>query len=109
MIIILTPIPVRPPPSPLPLENIPRLQENGSTLTSFFYNPVLREAAKVGDWGVAISAIDSMARSSLSDKSTGPDLSCFNYAISACTKAGKCEVTLLSSRIQVLGVKRYAQ
>lgn len=64
----------------------------GTRLTAASYNPALKAAAKAGDWMIAISAIDVMTRIALTDKEAGPDVVSFNYAMSACAKAGESEV-----------------
>lgn len=61
-------------------------------MTAASYNPALKSAAVAGDWQVAISAIDVMAKAALTNKDAGPDVVCFNYAMAACAKAGECEV-----------------
>lgn len=61
-------------------------------MTAASYNPALKSAAAAGDWQVAISAIDVMAKAALTKKEAGPDVVCFNYAMAACAKAGECEV-----------------
>lgn len=66
---------------------------NGARLTAYSYGPVLKAAANVGDWQTAIACIDSMTRAVPTDKAAGPDLVCFNHAMAACAKAGKCEVS----------------
>lgn len=74
-------------------------------MTAASYNPALKSAAVAGDWQVAISAIDVMAKAALTNKDAGPDVVCFNYAMAACAKAGECEVREkaepLSVRIRV--------
>lgn len=64
-------------------------------MTAASYNPVLKAAAYVGDWQVAISALDMMAKAGVSRKDAGPDVVCFNYAIAACAKADESEVKTL--------------
>lgn len=61
-------------------------------MTAASYNPALKSAALAGDWQVAISAIDVMAKAAITDKDARPDVVSFNYAIAACAKAGECEV-----------------
>lgn len=69
-----------------------QIQAEGIPLTAASYNPALKSAAVAGDWQVAISAIDVMAKAALTDKDAGPDVVCFNYAMAACAKSGECEV-----------------
>lgn len=65
-------------------------------MTSASYSPALKSAAQVGDWRDAIALIDVMTRASVTDKNAGPDVVCFNYAMTACSKAAECEVGLES-------------
>lgn len=79
-----------------PLSSLPFFflggKAEGTRLTAASYNPALKAAADAGDWMVAISAIDVMTKAALTDKETGPDVVSFNYAMSACAKAGESEV-----------------
>lgn len=69
-------------------------------MTAYSYSPALKAAAKVGDWQTAMAAIDLMTRAAQGKESdAGPDLVCYNYAMSACVKAGECEVSFNRSRL----------
>lgn len=61
-------------------------------MTAASYNPALKSAAVAGDWQLAISAIDAMAKAALTNMDAGPDVVSFNYAMTACAKAAECEV-----------------
>ncbi|CAN0035555.1 unnamed protein product, partial [Ectocarpus sp. 13 AM-2016] len=87
------------------MDLLAKMRANGTRLTSASYSPALKSAGQVGDWRNAIALIDVMTRASVTDKDAGPDVVCFNYAMTACAKAGECELAhRVLSRIQACGL-----